>query len=81
MTFSRAGISVPWDPGCESLLDLAEQQGLEPEFGCRLGNCHACACPLEAGDVRYVREPSERPDAGQVLVCSAVPRGDVSIGL
>ena len=81
VTFQRKGTAVAWDPGCATLLDFAEAQGLEPDFSCRAGICATCLCDLVAGEVDYVTEPLEEPEAGKVLICCSRPRGDVTIGL
>lgn len=36
----------------ESLLDGAEQAGLQPRSGCRRGICHSCQCRKRSGSVR-----------------------------
>ncbi|NOR43375.1 MAG: oxidoreductase, partial [Gammaproteobacteria bacterium] len=38
--FSRSGKSVTWDPKYETILELAEQHGLDPDYSCRSGICH-----------------------------------------
>jgi len=81
VTFQRKGTVVAWDPACATLLDFAEAQGLEPDFSCRAGICATCLCDLVAGEVDYVTEPLEEPEAGKVLICCSRPRGDVTIGL
>ena len=37
------------------LLRVAEDAGLNPEHGCRMGICHTCDVPLVAGRVRDLR--------------------------
>ena len=39
MTFSRSGKSIAWNPAADSLLELAEDNGIEVESGCRAGSC------------------------------------------
>ena len=70
---------APWDPSSESLLDLAEAQGLRPDFSCRSGICQSCVCKLLDGEVTYFQEPLDVPDPGCVLICSAKPRTDVTV--
>ena len=62
-----------WDEACESLLDLAESQGLSPPYSCRSGICRTCMCRLTEGEVEYIEEPLTTPDEGQVLICVARP--------
>ena len=80
--FSKAGVTAHWNASFDSLLDLAEANGLSPDYSCRSGVCQTCACPLEGGEVEYVQEPLEPPDPGSVLVCCSKPRtGRVVLGL
>ena len=66
----------------ESLLELAEANGLSPDYSCRSGVCQTCASPLEEGDGEYVLEPLEPPDPGSVLICCSTPTTDrVVLGL
>ena len=74
--FAKAGITANWNASFDSLLDLAEANGLSPDYSCRSGVCHTCACPLEDGEVEYVLDPLEPPDPGSVLICCARPRTD-----
>ncbi len=77
--FAKSGIVAAWDPSQESILALAEAQGLRPDFSCRTGICHTCVSKLVEGDVDYVTEPLDRPDPGCVLICCSVPKTDVVI--
>ena len=74
--FSKAGVTANWNASFESLLDLAEANGLSPDYSCRSGICQTCACPLEDGEVDYVLEPLDPPDPGSVLVCCSKPKTD-----
>lgn len=65
----------------DSLLDVAEQAGIDLTSGCRMGSCGVCKHQLLAGDVEYDDEPGGLSDSdrknGQVLVCVARPVGRV----
>ncbi len=74
MTFARSGVTASWDPACESILDLAERQGLNLAYSCRSGICHTCMCELTEGEVEYLDEPLDQPDPGHVLICCSVPK-------
>ena len=76
VVFAKAGITANWNASFDSLLDLAEANGLSPDYSCRSGVCQTCACPLEEGEVEYVLDPLEPPDPGSVLICCARPRTD-----
>ncbi len=79
VSFERSGVIASWDPSSESLLDLAEAQGLRPDFSCRSGFCQSCICKLLDGEVEYFQEPLDVPDPGWVLICSAKPKTDVVV--
>jgi len=79
VNFARSEVTASWDPSAESLLDLAEAQGLRPDFSCRSGICQSCICKLLVGEVEYFQEPLDVPDPGCVLICSAKPKTDVVI--
>ena len=77
--FAKSGLTVKWDPSMESILELAEANGLRPEFSCRTGICHTCISKLVEGEVEYVTEPLDLPDPGCVLICCSQPKTDVVI--
>jgi len=79
VTFARSGVSAAWDPACESILDLAERQGLSPDYSCRSGICHTCMCALVEGEVEYLETPLDEPDPGCVLICCSKPKTNLVI--
>ena len=81
VTFSKAGVKANWNPSFESILDLAEANGLSPDYSCRSGICHTCACPLEDGEVEYLLEPLDPPDPGSVLICCSKPKTNLVVGV
>jgi len=64
------------------LLEQAEDAGLAPEHGCRMGICNTCSCRKTAGAVRNVLT-GEISSAGdeQIRICVSVPLGDVALEL
>ncbi len=80
--FSKSGKQVAHD-GSESILELAEQEGIKIRSSCRQGVCGACKKRKLEGEVRYEAEPDAlEPDdraAGYVLACAALPVGRVVI--
>ncbi len=74
VSFIKLGVKENWNPSFESILDLAEANGLSPDDSCRSGICHTCLCQLEEGEVEYVLEPLEAPDEGSVLICCSKPK-------
>jgi stearoyl-CoA 9-desaturase NADPH oxidoreductase len=78
--FARSGKRVASDGRC--LLDQAEQAGLHPPFGCRMGICRMCTVRKTAGSVRNVLsgEISARPDE-DIQICISAPVGDVELAV
>jgi ferredoxin-NADP reductase len=79
VTFSRSGKTVPWGSGTDSLLGLAEANGIDVESGCRAGSCGSCQTPLEAGEVDYSQQPDADIEPGHCLLCVSVPKGDITL--
>lgn len=71
--FAKSRKEAAWQPGGESLLELAEIQGLSPEFSCRSGTCGSCRTHLAGGAVTYESEPGAPHSNTDVLICQAVP--------
>jgi glycine betaine catabolism B len=80
--FSTSGKQVAHD-GSESILELAEQEGIKIRSSCRQGVCGACKKRKLEGEVKYDSEPEalEPADqaAGYILTCVASPVGRVAI--
>jgi stearoyl-CoA 9-desaturase NADPH oxidoreductase len=65
-----------------SLLEQAEQAGLNPQFGCRMGICHTCTCRKTAGTVRNLMNGEVSSAAEEdIQICVSVPVGDVELEL
>lgn len=79
--FRKSDASAQWDGAAASLLELAEDAGLNPEFSCRAGICNSCKCTLISGQVEYFEQPLIPPQAGQVLICCARPKGPVVLDI
>lgn len=79
VTFSRSGKTVAWKPDVGSLLEFAEANGIAIDSGCRAGNCGTCKTALNSGEVEYLSEPGEMPDAGSCLTCISVPKNSVTL--
>jgi CDP-4-dehydro-6-deoxyglucose reductase len=68
----------------ETVLQAAIRQGVGLPYGCQDGACGSCKCrlvdgPCELGDHQLkALSPAER-DAGYVLSCRTLPRGDLVI--
>ncbi len=80
VVFKKSGKSVRWDDRFSSLLELAEEHGVDLESSCREGYCGSCKTRLLSGKVHMESTDGlEEEDVKQnmILPCSAVPRGDV----
>ena len=71
--FAKSGFQQTWSKGEETLLEVAENHGLTPNFSCRNGVCGSCAVKLTSGSVSYRSKPNAQHDDDEVLICCAVP--------
>jgi ferredoxin-NADP reductase len=64
------------------LLEQAEDAGLAPDHGCRMGICNTCSCRKRTGTVRNVISGATS-SAGEedIRICVSVPVGDVALDL
>lgn len=78
--FTRSGTTVA-NSGA-SLLVQAEEAGLTPDYGCRMGICFTCTRVKKSGYTRNVRtgETHGEPDT-EIQLCVSAPVGDVDIDL
>jgi ferredoxin-NADP reductase/MOSC domain-containing protein YiiM len=81
VAFARSGLTVRWDRGCASLLELAEACDVPVRWSCRTGVCHTCETDVMSGAVSYAPDPLEDPAEGSVLICCSQPRGDLVLDL
>ncbi|GHE80734.1 ferredoxin [Amycolatopsis deserti] len=69
VTFEQSGITADVKPG-ESILDVAEQHGLQPDYSCREGTCGTCEVAIVRGRADHrdsVLSPEEQ-DAGETMM-------------
>ena len=80
VSFTRSGKTTTASGA--SLLEQAEELGLKPEFGCRMGICFSCTRTKTAGTVRNVLtgEESSLPDE-EIRICVTSAAGDCHIDL
>lgn len=68
--------------GATSLLELAEETGLLPNHGCRMGICHSCDTRLVAGAVRDLRSGELIDEPGRTIQpCICAAAGDAAVEL
>lgn len=81
VSFTRSGLTVPWDPRFASLLEFAEACDIPVRWSCRVGVCHNCESGLIDGKIRYAPEPLDQPADGNVLICCSTPLSEVELDL
>jgi ferredoxin-NADP reductase len=80
IAFTDSGIEAT-DDG-RPLLQQAEDAGLTPESGCRMGICHSCTRRKTRGAVRnLITGAVSTDDDEDVQICVSAPVGDVEIAL
>src|SRR6266568_3653871 len=81
VAFARSGLTVRWDRGHASLLELAEACHVPVRWSCRTGVCHTCETGLLSGTVSYAPDPVDDPADGSALICCSQPRGDLVLDM
>jgi ferredoxin-NADP reductase len=81
VSFTRSGLTVPWNSRFGSLLELSEACDIPVRWSCRVGVCHTCETALIDGRVSYAPEPLDRPSAENVLICCSAPISDIELNL
>jgi stearoyl-CoA 9-desaturase NADPH oxidoreductase len=80
VTFAASGREVA-NSGLP-LLEQAEDAGLAPDHGCRMGICNTCSCRKLSGTVRNViTGETSTADDEPIRICVSVPAGDVALAL
>lgn len=74
--FQKSDVEFEWDGSEDSLLELAEANDLELDYGCRMGNCTACQQKIVSGEVEYPNGHTGEPEPGNALLCCCVPKND-----
>jgi ferredoxin-NADP reductase len=78
--FADSDLSVV-DDG-RPLLEQAEEAGLNPQNGCRMGICHSCTRRKTRGAVKNLTTGAvSAADDEDVQICVSVPVGDVELAL
>jgi stearoyl-CoA 9-desaturase NADPH oxidoreductase len=80
VSFTDSGVEAT-DDG-QPLLVQAENAGLTPESGCRMGICHSCTRRKSSGVVRnLITGTVSTAEEEDVQICVSAPVGDVEIAL
>ena len=77
--FQKSGLTLDWLGDEENILELAEANDLDLDYGCRMGNCTACQHKIVSGEVEYAMGHSGEPDEGHALLCCCAPKGDADL--
>jgi stearoyl-CoA 9-desaturase NADPH oxidoreductase len=79
LAFSKSNVVFESD-GQINILRLAEDNGLNPDHGCRMGICHGCNVKLVEGCVRDLRTNELIQEQGQTIqICVCASVGDAVI--
>ncbi len=81
INFSRSQKTIS-APASMTVLEAAEQAGVNIDYSCRSGTCGVCKVKLLSGEVTMeVDDALEADDKAQgiVLACQAKPKGDLAV--
>jgi stearoyl-CoA 9-desaturase NADPH oxidoreductase len=79
--FAKSGVDAQADAST-NLLRVAEDAGMNPPHGCRMGICHTCNTKLISGCVRDLRTGKVLNEAGSVVqTCVCATAGDCELDL
>lgn len=79
------GVELEVEEG-ETVLDAAFRQGVALPHGCKEGQCSACKCILNEGDVEMLKYSTfalsdPEKESGQVLLCRTLVYSDIEVEL
>ena len=77
--FLRAEKQLTWTGTENSLLELAESNGVSLPAGCRAGNCGQCLTEVRSGSFAHVKPPGVALSQSQCLACIALPEEDLEL--
>lgn len=77
VTFAKTGQTATWTPEDGTLLDLALSLGIDVPHSCRMGDCQSCLTKLRDGTGDHPGLDFPAPAPGRLLLCCAVPDGDI----
>jgi len=81
ISFTRSGLTVPWDDRFPNLLEFAEACDIPVRWSCRVGVCHMCESGMIDGRVAYAPDPLDKPADGNILICCSTPQTELELDL
>ena len=75
--FARSDKTVPWSEAADNLLNLASENGISIDSGCRAGSCGTCVVAVREGATQCTVDV-DCPE-GSCLACVSVPVGDLTL--
>lgn len=79
--FAKSNVDAQAD-SATSLLRVAEDAGMNPPHGCRMGICHTCNTTLVSGCVRDLRSGRVLNEVGSIVqTCICAAAGDCELDL
>jgi ferredoxin-NADP reductase len=79
--FTRSGRSSVWSEHHDTLLDMAEAEGIEVESSCRAGSCGSCQSCIERGEVEYLQPPVADVAVNHCLLCISRPKTNLELAV
>jgi uncharacterized protein len=79
--FDKSKKSFKWDSSFNSILDLAEANGIAIDSGCRAGNCGTCLVAVKKGEVELNIESSFETESGSCLACISIPNTNLILDI
>ncbi len=79
VSYASSGKQAIWKPTSGSLLELAEETGVEIDSGCRAGSCGTCETKICVGKVKYPNHENVDCKPGHCLTCIAQPDGPLEL--
>jgi ferredoxin-NADP reductase len=80
LEFARSKNKVDASTGA-TILEIAEQNQISIDFGCRVGNCGTCSIAIRKGSVKYDESHDADVEEGSCLACIARPASDLVLDL
>ncbi len=77
--FAISNVEANWESDCDSILEMAEDNDVMIDSGCRAGSCGTCETGLLKGKVRYPENQIVDCPPGKCLVCIAKPDGPIEL--